>query len=187
MLQIDPGVYLLWAALLLVLPLDWLMAAAMAALAHEISHILWIWLLGGTVYSIRAGVGGAVIHGELNSRGKEVLCIAAGPAGSLLLAAGYHIFPKLALCAAVQGLFNLLPIYPLDGGRLLRILLCSVFRGSKIENYMEAGLLLCLLILSMGLLFLDGAPVFPVLILQLLILKALLGKKPCKRPKNKVQ
>ena len=54
---------------------------------------------------------------------QEALSALAGPAGSFLMLLLCRVFPEAALWGTVQGLFNLLPVYPLDGGRVLR---CAV-------------------------------------------------------------
>ena len=57
------------------------------------------------------------------SPGRELICILAGPAASLLLLCLARIFPRVAICGLIQGCYNLLPIAPLDGGRALHCLL----------------------------------------------------------------
>ena len=77
---------------------------------------------------------------ELDAKG-ECLCALAGPLGSLILA--FLPFSTLALCGLVQGLFNLLPIMPLDGGRILGYFLEMTLPRyrEKIEICMELLLL----------------------------------------------
>ena len=65
------------------------------------------------------------------SYGGELLAAAAGPAVNLLLAAALGLLGRwweplylLAGAQAVLGCFNLLPILPLDGGRMLWLALC---------------------------------------------------------------
>ena len=119
MISIDPFLLLYWALALLTMPLNWLLAAAFAAGFHELCHVILVILLGGQLYSLRMRIGGAVIEASLPGRFREVLAILAGPLGSLALFFLYRFWPELAVCGVVQGIFNLLPLPHLDGGRIL--------------------------------------------------------------------
>ena len=119
MIRVQPSACILMAALLLLLPLDWLIAALLAAAVHERGHLAVIYAFGGCPEFLSIGLFGAQIHtGPLDNRA-EFFCAAAGPAASLCLLSLCRFFPKLALCGAVQGMFNLIPVHPMDGGRIL--------------------------------------------------------------------
>ena len=120
---IEPRVYILLALLLLVLPIRWVAAAVLAAVFHESCHMAAVYLLGGRCEGIRLSARGARMEATLPAFRGELLSILAGPAGSLLLLSLYRVLPRVAVCAAVQGFYNLLPIEPLDGGRALRLCL----------------------------------------------------------------
>jgi len=142
--RVDVSACLMGAFLLLTLPLNWLLSALAAAAFHELCHGAAILLLGGRIWGVRIGAGGAVMETEPLSSGKELVCALAGPAGSLLLVLTFRIFPRVAVCALVQGAFNLLPVFPLDGGRALRAGLCLVLplgRAEAVSNI--AGLAVC--------------------------------------------
>ena len=120
---IEPRAYILLALLLLVLPIRWLVAAVLAAAFHEGCHMAAVYLLGGRCEGIRLSAWGARMEASLSGFRRELLAVLAGPAGSLLLLSLYRVLPRVAVCAAVQGFYNLLPIEPLDGGRALRLCL----------------------------------------------------------------
>ena len=54
---------------------------------------------------------------------REAICALAGPLGSFSLLLISEYFPEAAVCGLIQGAYNLIPVYPLDGGRLMRCLL----------------------------------------------------------------
>ncbi len=109
---------------------------------HELGHAVTARRLGMKINGITLFLFGGVseLGGEPESAGTEFLMAVAGPAVSLVLAvafallawAGYRggwwhpLVIVLGYLAAVNGLvlvFNLVPAFPLDGGRVLRSLL----------------------------------------------------------------
>lgn len=149
MIRCSSFCYTLGAALLLLLPLDWLLSAITAALVHEGCHLLAVRLFGGRIFVIRIGIGGCVIEsGELEWI-YSLFAILAGPVGSLSLLAFRRFLPKIAVCGMIQGLFNLLPVLPLDGGRILQLLLCrwipdkedAILKGFKFVLLLALALL----------------------------------------------
>lgn len=87
---------------------------------HESGHLAALRLAGAPVLGLRLSLRGAVIRTGLMSYGQEAVCAAAGPAASLLLGAGLlRAVPEVGLLSLGLAAVNLLPLYPLDGGRIL--------------------------------------------------------------------
>lgn len=111
---------MMMAALVLTLPLNWVFSAILAAAFHELSHLLMLRFLGIPIYALRIRAGGAVLDTGPMEPKEELLCALAGPLGSFLLVILIRITPRIAVCAFVQGLFNLIPLGNLDGDRIVR-------------------------------------------------------------------
>ena len=121
--------------------LYWVVAAAGAVLfyicllAHELSHSLVARSHGVKVSGITLWLFGGVsqLEGEPASAGDEALIAGVGPLTSLVVAAVMFVlafitqfsslisslFAYLTFVNVALGLFNLVPAFPLDGGRLL--------------------------------------------------------------------
>ena len=122
----DRGFFPVLALMLLLFPLRFLVGVLLAALIHELGHLLALKIAGGRVLSIRLRSFGARIEAAPMSPGRTALCALAGPAAGALTIFAYKTFPELALAGLVQTVFNLIPMYPLDGGRALRNICCKI-------------------------------------------------------------
>lgn len=173
-IEITPSACILWALLLLVLPLRWLLSFFAAALIHECCHIAAVKLCGGTIGRITVGTAGAVMEVGPLSDSQELFCALAGPAGGLALLLFFRWIPCIAVFGALQSVYNLLPIFPLDGGRALRCCVKeSVCRG--VEYVCLGALAAGSILLKLGIL--------PFL----LILSLVLRKIPCKTCRHGLQ
>ncbi|MBP3319163.1 MAG: site-2 protease family protein [Ruminiclostridium sp.] len=116
------GFWLLMGALLLAAPLPLVGWFVLACAVHELGHLLAIHALGGRVGEFWLTGLGAVMtpRRRMFSYGEECLVALAGPGASLLLALlAAPVWETLAGLSLALGLFNLLPLAPLDGGRIL--------------------------------------------------------------------
>lgn len=120
--SLSAGACIYGSVLLLTLPLKLLLAVCAAAAIHELGHLVMLTIFRIPILGVHLRIGGAVIHTPPLFPFQELLCTVAGPLSSLLCLIWIHKFPLFALCALAQGFFNLLPVYPLDGGRVLRSL-----------------------------------------------------------------
>lgn len=126
-LHISTGAILLFAALLLLLPLQWVFAMIAAAAVHEISHVIAVLITGGKIYKMHIGGRGVIMEIKNMTAIREIICALAGPIGSFLLVAVAPRFPRTAICGLFHGLYNLLPLFPMDGGRVLKCAFYSLF------------------------------------------------------------
>ena len=118
-LRVDGRLCILLALMILLLPLPWVVAAILAAGFHELCHAIAICLLDGEIYALRLEAGGIKMETSPLPPGREILAAMAGPVGSGMLVIFAPQIPRIAVCGAVHCLFNLLPLYPMDGGRIL--------------------------------------------------------------------
>lgn len=175
---------------LLVLPMQWVFAAVLAAVFHEYCHYLAIRLCGGQTAGLNAGLLGARLEVRGLSTPQELVCALTGPLGSLSLLLAARWLPRTAICAGLQGLYNLLPVYPLDGGRVVRCFaeLClPPLVAVKLCAALEWVCLIGLLLLGIYGSFVLNLGLLPVLGSISLGVRAFRGKIPCKPWGNSVQ
>ncbi len=180
----------LLAMLCLTVPVDWMFSGLAAAAVHELCHLFSVKLLGGRIHGLAIGASGAVIVSSPLTPGREICSILAGPAGSLALLLLRRWFPGLALCGLVQGLFNLLPVFPLDGGRALAVLCCQVFpgkAGAGICRGIAAAVLVLMVLAGYWGSFVEKLGAAPVLLSILVLLSAMKTKISCKEGVLRVQ
>jgi len=143
------------------LPLYWVMGAATAVLffvsilLHELGHSIVALRYKIPVRSITLFVFGGVasIGGEPPSARAEFLIAIAGPLVSFALGLVFYILqPAFAASEAVSGLFrylsyinfgvalfNLIPGYPLDGGRVFRAIVWALTHDMKRATLIAAN------------------------------------------------
>ena len=123
------------AGALLLLALAWFFdtdgifaALVPAVAAHELGHVAALRLSGAQLTRLRLDVFGCQLdyHGDI-SRGWMLCAVLAGPAagfvyGLAALAAGGEYGEITGVVSLLLTAFNLLPILPLDGGRVLSLL-----------------------------------------------------------------
>ena len=172
-LEVSAGFCIRTVLLLLILPHPWAIAMIAAAIFHEAAHILAIMTCGGNIYSIKLGMSGVQILTPTLNYLKEAITAAAGPLGSFLLLILYHVFPQIAVCGLMQGAYNLLPMYPMDGGRILNCFLVFFFGREKAAHLMTVIQSICMIfILASGCVFClkyDLYAFLPVLILEIVL------------------
>jgi Zn-dependent protease/CBS domain-containing protein len=124
-----------------------------SVLAHELSHALVARRFGLQVRDITLFIfgGAATLEGDAKRPRDEALIAAAGPLTSLVIGAalwGIEAAVGQAQIAAVVGwlgfinvtlgIFNLIPAFPMDGGRVLRAILWKV-RGDRLAATRNAA------------------------------------------------
>ncbi len=162
-LHVTGGFFLLLAAALLVSPPTLAAAVLLAAAMHEGGHFLALRAFRVPVEGVCLCASGAVIHARGARRlsyGRELAVTLAGPATNLLSALlSASLAARLSwewgyLFAGTNvllGVYNLLPVPPLDGGRALYLAVAYCFgptAGDAAER--AAGLSCALALVGIG-------------------------------------
>lgn len=120
----------------------WLFLAA--AGLHESGHYLALRCMGGKLIDLRLTAAGAIMRYRLcDSSPRRIMIALAGPLTNVLaavIAAHLGDYP-FAGANMILGVFNLLPILPLDGGTVLYCLLRPFGRAAEKISVCAAGLL----------------------------------------------
>ena len=182
--------FLLWAALIvLMLPLDWILAATSAALFHELCHILLVYCLNGKILKINVKSHGCILETTRMKEWKQLICILAGPLGSVSLLLLHRTTPKVAICGLIHGLYNLIPILPSDGGYMLQIILNRICQNGtdEIMKYVTIAIFFAITAYAIWYYLTVSQTGWPLFLAVSWIIKSLPRKTPCKPSKIKVQ
>lgn len=193
-LTVSPSALVLLAAFLLFSRSFTLPAAILsAALCHELAHVLTLHLLGAPPGRLTLSASGAELYVpglRRLSYGGELLAVAAGPLCNLLLwvllsLTGMVPLAPFAGAHLLLGVLNLLPVRPMDGGRLLWLLtaLCTEpFTADRVSYRVGAIVSAALLALCLYLTASTGGGLFLLPGALWLAVKGVLpnGEKPDK-------
>lgn len=125
------------------------MCSLSAVLLHECAHAKAAKKLGYALNEIKLMPYGAALCGNADIRPKhEIIIAVAGPLFNLVLATAFaalwwlvpesYIFTQaFCKCNLCIGLFNLLPVYPLDGGRIILALLTFRLKRACAYKFMR--------------------------------------------------
>ena len=137
---LSPQACICCAVMVLIVPSRWLLAWFFAAFCHESFHCLALLLSGRQIHSIQIGAFGMQIGTNTLNPIQSVYCALAGPLAGIILVLFAKFVPRIAICAFLQSVCNLLPIYPLDGSVALRGFLQLLFseeRTDRICRFLE--------------------------------------------------
>ena len=164
---------------------DMLLISLIALVFHEIAHLIMAKKLCAHIRYIEIQPCGFTAHINENSISfrDETAIAAAGALFSIISGAitlsfitvtGFEseMLTRFALTSIVIGMVNLLPVLPLDGGRILRSLL-NIFLTAKCAYYaaMILGLLLSNAVIFFGIYgIMNGTLNFTVVIIGILML-----------------
>ena len=118
-ISIQPVFFIALSLAVVFVPLPWLISWMAAVVIHEIFHLTALKLCRFPIVQIRLCAAGAEIDAQMYPGIKMAICAMAGPFSGFLLLPVIHIVPRVAICGLLLSLSNLLPIYPMDGGRIL--------------------------------------------------------------------
>ena len=187
-IRVNAGFYIVLAFAFVTISLKWIAAWFLAAAVHELGHVIAVTASGHKVYALNISWTGAQIR--TNYLGNdEWYCALAGPVFGLLLVHIARYTPGLALCAILQSLVNLLPFYPLDGGRAVRGIARNLWGGENAIKISRVVSFAVIIIIAVMVYRIEDDIMSVVLISVLIIngLKMLLRKIPCKRRGKWVQ
>ena len=112
----------------------WVPVLFLSVLLHELAHAGMIGLFGyGASQVMLAGLGGVTLNKRVAKPWHDMVISAAGPAASFIMAFGawaltrrvhdpmlIAFLPLMATANVAWGVFNLIPVSPLDGGGIVR-------------------------------------------------------------------
>lgn len=147
----------------------------LSAALHEAGHLIALRCMRVRIHKLRLGLTGAVLYTPPLAYGRELLAAAAGPAVNAVCTLAFlHAWPRFALVNLLLLFYNLLPLYPLDGGRILRAALHLLLPDNAavlVEKILAAVVLAAITAAACCLTCVWHAGLWPVILCALLLLR----------------
>lgn len=142
--DIGSGAIILLSLLYFFFGFSTLSALLIAVVIHELGHAAALYVFGAEIKSLRFDISGLCMsYCGLSGRASEFVALLSGPLAGLVFA---YLFSKIGreysseflLISSgfgfILSVYNLLPILPLDGGRMLRCVLGSILPNDKADR-----------------------------------------------------
>lgn len=170
---------------------DFLYFTCFFAIIHELGHLFTLNKFGVKICELKISLFGANIKTESFKRismKKEIIILLSGPLINLCLSAVLYFvnliienidFNNLISINLGLGIFNLLPFYNFDGGKIIEILLKSKLNekiSETIVSCISFAVLIPLILFSVNI-FLQNYKDFYFLVVSLLMLLTIILKK----------
>jgi len=143
---------------------------------HELGHLLMLKQCGVSVRKVELRMTGARIDTGFLDYKREILCAAAGPASNLLFAGlTMRRWPEMAVISMLLATVNLMPIFPMDGGRIMRcglMLLCRPELAIRVLRIISFGTAAILMFFSCWVTVYLQAGIWPIFAALVLLWRA---------------
>lgn len=143
-LDIGSGAVILLSLLYFFFGFSTLSALLVAVIIHELGHAAALYAFGAEINSLRFDISGLCMsYCGLTGRASEFVALLSGPLAGFLFAylfseIGREYSSEFLLMSSgfgfILSVYNLLPILPLDGGRILRCALGSILPSCKADR-----------------------------------------------------
>ena len=177
-IKINPTTYLVWLVLIFTDKADFLLCSLVCAILHECSHIAAYLSYGAYVTEVEFlpfGLSARVGKTDNLSCSGECFCALCGPMINLFMSAGFLLLSDsllggceyFILCNLALFSINMLPVIPLDGGRILYFILLrykGVEFASRVVKVVSILIVVGLLLSGALLLFYSGYNAFVLFI-----------------------
>lgn len=182
--------FALLVAVLLFLPVPWVVAWFVASTIHEIGHLTALFLSKNRDWRICLSVFGPRIQYYPASNAQHIACTFAGPCVGVLPILFTSMFPRVAICAAIQTFCNLLPFISLDGGQIVFAtlkLIMSDTHARRTLGIIELITILILITITIYVAIKYSFTLFPLLGVSVLVIQTHRIKFSCKQRRERVQ
>ena len=111
-----------------------------AMAVHELAHIVMMLACGGQVRRLTLRFADLQLAASGLGYRQELLAALAGPLANLICGAAFCMQrPSFAAYSLMLGIYNLLPVWPLDGGRMIRCALLARLPLAQAEHISGIG------------------------------------------------